>query len=68
MGVHYCRLNFAGILAWQGLYLENHALPFTPGEKVTGLCRKRSVTKMNYTGKAEAHLRHHLKAKTTTAF
>lgn len=47
MGVHYCRLNFAGILAWQGLYLENHALPFTPGEKVTGLCRKRSVTKMN---------------------
>ncbi|KAM7107041.1 LOW QUALITY PROTEIN: quinone oxidoreductase-like protein 2 [Ciconia maguari] len=36
VGVH-CGLNFAGILACQGLYQENHALPFTPGEKVTDL-------------------------------
>uniref|UniRef100_A0A8C6ZH91 Quinone oxidoreductase-like protein 2 n=1 Tax=Nothoprocta perdicaria TaxID=30464 RepID=A0A8C6ZH91_NOTPE len=33
VGVHYCGLNFADILACQGLYQEKHALPFTPGEQ-----------------------------------
>lgn len=30
--VHYSGLNFADILACQGLYQEKHAPPFTPGE------------------------------------
>uniref|UniRef100_A0A8B9QFX4 Enoyl reductase (ER) domain-containing protein n=1 Tax=Apteryx owenii TaxID=8824 RepID=A0A8B9QFX4_APTOW len=30
VGVHYCGLNFADILACQGLYQEKHTLPFTP--------------------------------------
>lgn len=30
--VHYCGLNFADILACQGLYQEKRTPPFTPGE------------------------------------
>ncbi|KAM6264776.1 LOW QUALITY PROTEIN: quinone oxidoreductase-like protein 2 [Spheniscus humboldti] len=40
VGIHYCGLNFIGILACQGLCQGNHAHPFTPGETVTNLCRK----------------------------
>uniref|UniRef100_A0A8C6ZFI5 Quinone oxidoreductase-like protein 2 n=1 Tax=Nothoprocta perdicaria TaxID=30464 RepID=A0A8C6ZFI5_NOTPE len=36
VGVHYCGLNFADILACQGLYQEKHALPFTPGMEFSG--------------------------------
>ncbi|KAM6128758.1 LOW QUALITY PROTEIN: quinone oxidoreductase-like protein 2 [Phoenicopterus ruber ruber] len=36
VGVHY-GLNFAGILACQGLYQETRALSFTPGEKAIDL-------------------------------
>uniref|UniRef100_A0A8C0GEX4 Enoyl reductase (ER) domain-containing protein n=1 Tax=Chelonoidis abingdonii TaxID=106734 RepID=A0A8C0GEX4_CHEAB len=31
VGVHYCGVNFADILACKGLYQEKHCLPFTPG-------------------------------------
>ncbi|NXC41084.1 QORL2 protein, partial [Penelope pileata] len=34
--IHYCGLNFADILACQGLYQEKHALPFTPGMEFSG--------------------------------
>ncbi|XP_064371685.1 quinone oxidoreductase-like protein 2 isoform X3 [Dromaius novaehollandiae] len=36
VGVHYCGLNFADILACQGLYQEKHTLPFTPGMEFSG--------------------------------
>lgn len=32
VGVQYCGLNFADILACQGLYQDRHTPPFTPGE------------------------------------
>ncbi|NXL94129.1 QORL2 protein, partial [Alectura lathami] len=35
--VHYCGLNFADILASQGLYQDKHALPFTPGMEFSGI-------------------------------
>ncbi|OXB54763.1 hypothetical protein ASZ78_001488 [Callipepla squamata] len=34
--VHYCGLNFADILACQGLYQDKHAPPFTPGMEFSG--------------------------------
>uniref|UniRef100_A0A8V0YAM4 Enoyl reductase (ER) domain-containing protein n=1 Tax=Gallus gallus TaxID=9031 RepID=A0A8V0YAM4_CHICK len=34
--VHYSGLNFADILACQGLYQEKHAPPFTPGMEFSG--------------------------------
>ncbi|XP_072854298.2 quinone oxidoreductase-like protein 2 isoform X6 [Pogona vitticeps] len=34
--VHCCGVNFADILACQGLYQEKHPLPFTPGMEFSG--------------------------------
>ncbi|XP_066482151.1 quinone oxidoreductase-like protein 2 [Tiliqua scincoides] len=34
--VHCCGVNFADILACQGLYQEKHSLPFTPGMEFSG--------------------------------
>ncbi|NWI08148.1 QORL2 protein, partial [Crypturellus soui] len=36
VGVQYCGLNFADILACQGLYQEKHSPPFTPGMEFSG--------------------------------
>ncbi|XP_075792995.1 quinone oxidoreductase-like protein 2 isoform X1 [Pelodiscus sinensis] len=36
VGVHYCGVNFADILACKGLYQEKHCLPFTPGMEFSG--------------------------------
>uniref|UniRef100_A0A8C8RCB4 Enoyl reductase (ER) domain-containing protein n=1 Tax=Pelusios castaneus TaxID=367368 RepID=A0A8C8RCB4_9SAUR len=36
VGVHYCGVNFADILACRGLYQEKHCLPFTPGMEFSG--------------------------------
>ncbi|XP_015725307.1 quinone oxidoreductase-like protein 2 isoform X2 [Coturnix japonica] len=40
VSVHYCGLNFADILACQGLYQEKHALPFTPGMEFSGTVKE----------------------------
>ncbi|XP_053893080.1 quinone oxidoreductase-like protein 2 isoform X2 [Malaclemys terrapin pileata] len=37
VGVHYCGVNFADILACKGLYQEKHCLPFTPGMEFSGM-------------------------------
>uniref|UniRef100_A0A8D0H3B9 Enoyl reductase (ER) domain-containing protein n=1 Tax=Sphenodon punctatus TaxID=8508 RepID=A0A8D0H3B9_SPHPU len=37
VGVHCCGVNFADILACQGLYQEKHSLPFTPGMEFSGI-------------------------------
>ncbi|XP_019383893.1 PREDICTED: quinone oxidoreductase-like protein 2 [Gavialis gangeticus] len=37
VGIHCCGVNFADILACQGLYQEKHALPFTPGMEFSGV-------------------------------
>ncbi|XP_054837577.1 quinone oxidoreductase-like protein 2 [Eublepharis macularius] len=34
--VRYCGVNFADILACQGLYQDKHSLPFTPGMEFSG--------------------------------
>ncbi|XP_061490185.1 quinone oxidoreductase-like protein 2 isoform X2 [Rhineura floridana] len=34
--VRYCGVNFADILACQGLYQKKHSLPFTPGMEFSG--------------------------------
>ncbi|KAM9187030.1 quinone oxidoreductase-like protein 2 [Mergus octosetaceus] len=36
VGVQYCGLNFADILACQGLYQDRHTPPFTPGMEFSG--------------------------------
>ncbi|XP_074859031.1 quinone oxidoreductase-like protein 2 [Carettochelys insculpta] len=36
VGVHYCGVNFADILACKGLYQEKHCLPFAPGMEFSG--------------------------------
>ncbi|CAM4603192.1 quinone oxidoreductase-like protein 2 isoform X1 [Caretta caretta] len=37
VGVRYCGVNFADILACKGLYQKKHCLPFTPGMEFSGM-------------------------------
>ncbi|XP_043376642.1 quinone oxidoreductase-like protein 2 isoform X3 [Chelonia mydas] len=37
VGVRYCGVNFADILACKGLYQTKHCLPFTPGMEFSGM-------------------------------
>ncbi|XP_038614521.1 quinone oxidoreductase-like protein 2 [Tachyglossus aculeatus] len=37
VGVHFCGVNFADILACRGQYQENQPLPFTPGMEFSGV-------------------------------
>uniref|UniRef100_A0A8D0H168 Enoyl reductase (ER) domain-containing protein n=1 Tax=Sphenodon punctatus TaxID=8508 RepID=A0A8D0H168_SPHPU len=44
VGVRCCGLNFADILACQGLYQEKHSPPFTPGMEFSGIVLETSAS------------------------